>query len=210
MNIDFISTLSVLIPLTLGIVYFKNRPNALKILSAFIVVNLIVDIVNRVYTYHGINNMHVFHIYTYIEFAVISTIFFLIIKSRILKFGILFGVLFFCVFSVINLIYWESLTDFNSNQFAVEALIIFMYCIAYYSQLMKNPEFIHLENHPYFILVSGYFIYFSGTFTLFISSKELLLTTNEGYWILNSVLNTLLNITYTIVLWKSRKKSVSY
>ncbi len=205
-----ISGYSVVIPVIVGLLYFNNRTNALKILSAFVVVGMLTEVINNVCFYNQINNMPVFHVYTYIEFTVISSIFFLILESRKLKMAVLGLMLGFYVFSAINLIYWESLTDFNSNQFAVEALIIFTYCIAYYSQLMKNPEFTHLEKHPYFILVSGYFIYFSGTFTLFISSKELLLTTNQGYWTLNSILNTLLNITYAIVLWKSRKKLASY
>ena len=205
-----ISSYSVVIPVILGILYFKNRTNALKILSAFVVVGLLTELINNICFYNQINNMPVFHVYTYIEFTVISSIFFLILESKRLKMTVIGLMLAFYIFSAINLIYWESLIDFNSNQFAVEALIIFTYCITYYSQLMKNPEIIHLENHPYFILVSGYFIYFSGTFTLFISSKELLLTNNEGYWMLNSILNTLLNITYAIVLWKSRKKLASY
>lgn len=210
MTLSEISGFSVVIPLVVGILYFRNRTNALKILSAFVVIGLVVEVINSLSYYSHINNMPVFHVYTYIEFAVISSIFFLILESRKLKIAIVGMAVLFYTFSAVNLVYWESLSDFNSNQFAVEALIVFLYCIAYYSQLLKNPEFIRLEQHPYFILVSGYFIYFSGTFTLFISSKELLLSSNAGYWLLNSILNILLNITYTIVLWKTRKKSVSY
>ena len=201
-----ISTYSIIGPLLISAIYFKRLPNVLKILSTFVFINLFIEIVNFYHSYKEINNMFVFHIYTYIEFAMISTIFYTLFKSRKLKIGVFISVGLFYLFSIFNLIYWESINGFNSNQFAFEAVLVFIYCIVYYTELMKNPSVIHLEKSPDFLLVSGYFLYFSGTFMLFISSKELLLTNSAGYWILNSILNILLNITYTVVLWTGRKR----
>ncbi len=165
------------------------------------------EVINSIHMHHGINNMYVFHIYSYIEFIVISFIFYSLYKTKTYKIGVIFSVLLFYSFSILNVIKWESFNDFNSNQFAFEAVLIFFYCIGYYTELMQKPSVIHLEKSPEFLLVSGYFIYFSGTFMLFISSKELLMTNNEGYWILNSVLNIMLNTIYTIVLWQGKTKS---
>jgi len=201
-----IAVYSVIVPLISAIINFKTITNTLKILGVFVIIMTIFELVNNIHMRYGINNMYIFHIYSYIEFIVISIIFHTLLKSKKLKIGIYISCILFYTFSVINLLKWETLYDFNSNQFAVEAVIIFFYCIGYYTELMKNPSVVHLEKSPEFLLVSGYFVYFSGTFMLFISSKELLLTNNEGYWILNSILNILLNIIYTIVLWTGRTK----
>lgn len=203
-----IAIYSVIVPLISAIINFKTITNTLKILGVFVFVIAIFEIVNNIHMRYGINNMYIFHIYSYIEFIVISFIFHKLFKTKKLKIGVFIASVLFYLFSILNLIYWESFNDFNSNQFAFEAVIIFFYCIGYYTELMTKSSIIHLEKSPEFILVSGYFIYFSGTFMLFISSKELLLTNNEGYWILNSVLNILLNTIYTVVLWRGRTKSI--
>lgn len=180
--------------------------NTLKILGVFVFIMAIFEVVNNIHLHYGINNMYMFHLYSYIEFLVISCIFYSLFQSKRLKISVILSLVCFYIFSIVNLIKWESIVDFNSNQFAFEAVLIFFYCIGYYSELLQRPIVMHLEKNPEFLLVSGYFIYFSGTFMLFVSSKELLLTNNEGYWILNSILNIILNTTYALVLWLGKKR----
>ena len=156
------------------------------------------------------NNMPVFHIYTYIEFGFISLIYFHIAESRVWRRSIIMLASGFLIFSLINLLLFEGIMEFNSNQCYVECLIVFIYCIAFYAQLMRKAENVYLERQPMFWFTSASLLYFSGTLILFLMYNHVSEESFKYYWNVNSVLNLFRNFCYVMVLWLGRKVSIAY
>lgn len=203
----YISMLSVLIPTFLAVVVFLRLEKPLKILAGFIFTLFIMQIIVFIFYLYGINNLAIFHAFTYIEFTCISLLYFSFFHpGSIIR--TLVGVLFiaFLLFSLWNSIYWEKLNSFNSNQRAVEFSIVFVYLIMFFSKSLKREKSAVLEWQPYFILSFGYFIYFSGTLLLFLNANEFIALDIEDNWMVHAVLNIFLNIIYFIVLWKGSQR----
>lgn len=207
-NIDmmYLSMLSILLPAIMAVAVFKRLPISLKILSFFIFVTCLME--GLVYlTYQlGINNMPIFHVYTYLEFISISLIYFYIFRSsRVMKWLILLFVMSFIVLSSINIFLGEQATVFNSFQRFVEYGFLMVYFVVFLSKIVASREAPFLELHPYFVLTVGFLIYFTGTLLLFLNVNQLKEWGIVDYWMIHGILNIFLNIIYFAVLWNGSK-----
>jgi len=154
----------------------------------------------------GVHNVFLFHLYTPIEFAFVVFIFVYFFKGKLTSLGY-FGIILFFLFCIVNVIFFESLNDFNSIPRGFEGLIVICLSIYFFFRLFIADEFIHLMKYPYFWLFSGWLLYFSGTFFLFIYSSKNAMGINFTYLIIHSVLNIFLNIVYAYSLWLGNKKT---
>ncbi len=196
--------LSIIAPTMVGAFLFRRLITELKTLFAFICITFVLEVIIRVFYELELNNMPFFHLYSFIEFGFITAIYYLLSQDPKWKKGILGIASVFILLSVYNLIYLEGITEFNSNQRYVEGVTLLVFFFGYFFQLMSRPRKEFLESHPFFILTLGLLAYFTGTLLLFLFSKELLSRSDNSYWALHGILNILLNLTYTIVLWKGR------
>ena len=207
-NIDmmYMSMLSVLLPTIMAGAVFVRLPTPLRILSVFIFATFTLEAVGFAFYQLGINNMVIFHVYTYLEFLSISLIYFVIFKeSKVLKWGVGLFTLSFLILSILNLLLGEHTAVFNSIQRVVEYGFLLFYFVFYLSKVISGREAPFLELHPYFVLTVGFLIYFSGTLFLFLSVNKLQEWGIVDYWMIHGVLNILLNITYFAVLWNGSK-----
>ncbi len=210
-NIDlmYISIASILPPSLLSIIKYKVLPRPIILLSWFLYGSCLIELIAYMLFQFKVNNMFVYHIHTTWEFAYLAGIYYNVVGNRgnlkktIFILGITFG-----IFSVLNLVLWESLFEFNSYQRGIEYLIVMIFLIFHFSTLLKRKKAENLELHPYFILSLGYFIYFSGTIFLFLNVNNLLQLGRLNEWGLHSILNIFINVIYFIVIWKSSKHTI--
>ncbi len=203
--IDIISTYSIIVPVLAGALLFRNLPKQLKTLCLYIFLAFTLEMAIWITASASINNLFLFHAFTYVEFIFLSMVFYQLADLLIWKRVILWLLLLFCVFSIVNSIFYESILEFNSNQRYVAGIMGFVLIVGYFAKLIRKAEHIYLERHPYFILAASYLLYFSGTFFLFLVSKEFMGADIAKYWSLHGVLNIFLNLSYIAVLWQGRK-----
>ncbi len=203
MDIQLISTISILLPAIVGVVFFKSLWRPCKILFYFVCITVLLETVGRIMWHYGMNNLFLFHIYSFVEFGAISLIYYLITANKNQKRFIVIFLFVFQGFSVINLMF-EDLSGFNSFQRQIEALIVLYYLISFLFETSKNDRY--NLNNPYLILTFGYVIYFVGTLYLFMYGKRL--TEAYGsYWLIHSSINIFLNIVYSIVFFIKPRES---
>lgn len=196
---------SILLPATVGTVLFRQLPVALKILAILIFSLCGFELSSYVLYRYSVSNMFLHHAYTFIEFGLISAIYFVLFKSKSFRISVVVLGTVFLGLSIGSLFFIENVNDFNSFQRSCEVAILMIYFFVYIYQQMKRRELFQVEFNPYFLLTVGFLIYFSGTFLLFFYANEFIKTSNLSYWIIHCSLNIFLNIIYSIVLWKGSK-----
>lgn len=200
----YLSTLSILLPIALGAIFFRGLKPPIKILYVFIVSCGIMELWTAILFFQNANNLFLFHAHTFIEFSLLSVIYFKIIPSRICKIGILAISSSFLVYLTYS-ISVNDLHEFDSNNRVIESGILISYFIAFmviYLYKFKAP---YLDMNPYFILTAGLFIYFIGVILVFLYYSELADNQFMSAWTIHSLLNIFLNLIYSSVIWRSNK-----
>lgn len=205
-DLDFVSALSILAPTIVGTVFYSRLIPVIRILYVFVIITLALDILAGILFAYGINNMFLFHLYSFIEFSVIALIYYRLSPTALWRKLIIRFFIIFQTFSIVSLLFFENVTKFNAIQHYAEMLLLSLVFIAYMIRLHATLPEKTLIRSPFFILTASWLIYFSGTFCLFIYGDELLSDEKNNYWLIHDVFNIFLNVSYTFVLWLGRKQ----
>ncbi len=200
-----LSMFSILPPSILGVVWFRKLPTTLKILVLFILAALLLEVIAYVLFLNARNNMFVFHIHTYLEFSCFALIYYRLTTHQFIKLFIQITSFLFIVFSVFYTFQLEFI-QLNPTQRLIEAIILVVFFFLYFAETISNNKIPFVEWNPFFLLTIGLLIYFVGTTLIFISLDEMNEFGNVSLWAIHSLLNVMLNIFYTIVIWRSSKR----
>lgn len=209
MSICKISVLSILLPLSIGVITFVRQESALRKLCLFVLFSALTEVVSSMYANRGWNNVLVSHIYAFGQVILFAWIFYFLVHG-IKKKLILTLLVSFIVFSIVNEIFWEDFRTFNSNQRYFAGITMILYCSIYFAQIFQDTKIVRVELDPYFWMSASLLIYVAGTLFLFVMTKELMKSENNATWDINCSLNTLQNIGFTIALWMGTRKSSSH
>ena len=206
-DLMYISMISILAPTILGAALFNRFPRELKILSIFIFGTCFLELVVYIASLYNVNNMAIFHLFTYMEFGCISLIYYEILKSiKVIRRFIISLSVLFAILSIYILFEWESLSSYNSMQRGLEHVFVLMYIVQFINLFSKRQASERFLMKPYFILSLGFIIYFSGTFLIFLDANRYIRFDQLENWSIHSLLNIMLNTTYFIVLWMGGKR----
>lgn len=202
-----LSMISVLPPSFFGVVFFKSLPVPLRILVGLVLCTLMIEVIAYLLFLNNSSNMHLIQAYSYIEFIAISIIYLMIIKDTRSK---LILKLIFALFGILLILahFIPSLNEYLTlvTRF-VQPCVLIIYFVLYLSSTMINDESLFIEFSPYFLLTVGFLLYFTGMIItlLFFGLMEL----KGAYkpWNIHGVLNIMLNVFFTIVIWKGSKVS---
>lgn len=208
-DLMYISMISILAPTFLGVALFKQLPMELKLLALFIFITCIMDGVVYVAWQFNVNNIAVFHLFTYIEFGIISLIYSKLFKAiRVVRYSIMTLSAMFLILSIYLLYKHEHLDTYNSLQRALEHIIVLIYVVLFLFLYSRRHIEERLLLKPYFILSIGFLTYFSLMFLVFLDANNYLGFDNFFNWSIHSVLNIFLNIIYFAVLWIGGKQRI--
>lgn len=201
--------LSALIPAVIGLFVFNRVSLAVKFIIGFVICSILLQTITFLFYLNSLNNLPFFHIYTFLEFGVISAVYFLVLESyRKRQIILLFFIVAFLIFSIINLIIWENIFTYNSNQRLVEFLVVFVFIVVYMTTILRTRSHGNLENQPYAVLSFGFLVYFTGTLLLFLNANNLMNLGIKNDWVLHSILNIFINIVYFIVIWMNSRRII--
>lgn len=199
MNYFFISTFVpcfVLVPLIVGLINFPRHKKYDRIIFFYIIISGMVDLVVSVLAYNRINNLPVFHVFTVIEFILLSLFFNSIYKRKIYSIITFITIGIFILLAILNSFFLQDLYKFNTYTRSVEAIILICYCVYYFYHLISSNEDV---NYSVTWHVSGMFIYFSASSILFIMSNVTLTINKELNWILWHIHSAMLLIMYIFI-----------
>lgn len=133
----YISRFSVLIPLVLLLRGKVNvGDNMLKVLGLLLFISAFSDLICYIMFKMNIPNMAIINLYFIIQFLLLSYFYGQILNNRKLVYTILF---LFLVFVVINTLFFQPFTEFQSWSDGLQSIILLVYAVNYNLRLLRNP-----------------------------------------------------------------------
>lgn len=198
----------ILLPIIIGIVFYRHYNRGLRILCIHLFIACVVDVSAQLLRFLNSNNLPLLHVYTLTEFTLLYLFFEHywnnFFSKRVLR-SIAIG---FVTFSVINSLFIQNIYTFNSYARGLEALLMIIFSLLSFYKIFQDPS-VRMEQQPVLWIIAGILIYFSGSFTLFVLSNYILplgVTLNFQIWAVHAFLSILLYVFISIGLWKMRKR----
>lgn len=206
--IQVITAVELLILLFSVILWLRNCRDSkiyYNIFGIYLAVTFIVLSGLTILSVRNIPNLFIFHIYTFIEFLLLSLFFKNILNQLkvVEKYGY-YWILLVLFLIVGNTIFLQPLHSFNSNAKTLTQFIYLGYALAYFfnAPLIKNQEINFLN-----LIISAILLYYAGSLFIFMFSK-VLAERNQivlSFWIANSVLYLIFQIMVFTGLWRYRR-----
>jgi len=169
MHIYKFSWIVIFIPLILGLIKYKQLDKSLKIVFYFVLFGTATEVFTKIYsTFFFKNTMPIGHVYITLSFLIMGLFYFNELKAYVNK-KIIVGLIFlFEIFSVINVIFIQSIFDFANITGAIGAMILFLFSIVLFSKVMTEAKIEKLSKEPILWINTAVLIYYSGNFFYYV------------------------------------------
>ncbi len=201
--LSYVSIVSVLIPIVTFLFYPSESPLAF-LLSILIMLALIADIANECYIRAGERGYLILNSYFLLQFILLGFIYFNIFNKQKL---ILWIVLGFILIWSLNLIFYQTINEYQSYSRILGSLILIVFAIISYKNNFNTP----LENNNLNYLIHwinmGVLFYFFLNLYLFTISNYVLKHVFKDdamvIWGFHSINNIVKNILFAIALFEA-------
>lgn len=205
----YVSSLSVFSPLIITIIRGKYLTKELKILLAYVIASILLEVLGITWAYvlHKSNHF-ILNTFSIIEFVLISLIFREVSSSLLFK---KIALLIITAFSILAITLFSDpnvFATFNSTVHTLSCLLITIWVFIYYYQLLQTLQVNTLSTSPMFWISVGCLLYFSGTLFVFLYGEIILKKENRALydqlWIIYYTLLFIFRILLAVGLWFSK------
>lgn len=161
---------STLLPLTAGILFYKQINRPLKTLLAYLSFSLVINVIGVILAMHRTNNLPLLNFYSIFELLFVMLYYRQTFSNRAVSSQINLIMIAFPVLCIINFSFVQSLYEFNTYTRPLEAIIVIVYSILYLSgyKSQDKAEFITTSGRW---VANGFLIYFCSSVFQFIFSN---------------------------------------
>jgi hypothetical protein len=201
---------SIIIPVTVAVARRHQWKNSFRFIFLYLCFSLAASIASRVMASRGINNMPLVHIDTIVEMLLFSLFFQAALPHRNQRRLIRICMLLFCILSLVNFSFFQSIYQFNTYTRPLEAILMISISLLYWLQPDRDEE-AHERwiDIPENWIVSGILLYFASAMFLFIFSNYLIdqfsKQANIFIWNLHAAIVLLMYGLFTIGFYKCKK-----
>ncbi|MDB5196305.1 MAG: hypothetical protein JWP88_676 [Flaviaesturariibacter sp.] len=188
---------SSLIPAILFLAFFKKAKNSILItvVSVYVLVEFVTNVVTAFLPLSVVKVLY--SGFTIVEYLLFAICFYLLIKSSLIKKGIVVLSSLFFVFAIFYFIFTKYKT-LDSIPIGIETLLILTYAFYYLYEEMNNPSQILIYNKYSFWIVGGIMIYLAGSFFIYVFANQVDAKTFRQYWMFTNIFTILKNIFFSI------------
>lgn len=217
-SISFLSPIILLISVLIYLAKYNRLPSLIKTLGIFLLISIATEIFSKYLSFLKVNNLFLLHIFTLLEFISWSLFYKLLFKEKeeVQKYSWYF-IITVSLLIIINTMFIEPYTGFNSNAKSLVQIILISYAIYYFFRSFGVVDFSQPINKAISFINFAVVLYYSGSLFIFMFSRFLMSDNvsniiQEGFWLLNALLNLVFQILILIAIWKiafNKKKSLS-
>jgi hypothetical protein len=184
---------------------YKNLEIPFKRLLYFLLWNLFIEVLARVFTYAEINNLPLLHVYTIGEFILFSWFYkSLLIKPIVFQNKFWHFIISGAFLIALNSLLFHSIYEFNPLGKTFVQIIIISYAVLYFYNLTETQSNSNRVSKSLSLINSAVLIYYSGSLFIFMCSQALgdypeWITT---FWGFNAVLNLIFQLLIFFGIWK--------
>lgn len=206
--ISYISIFSVLLPLS-KYFFTKFKPDAIKVLFVLLSISLTADLGNLIYIKIGGRGAEIVNIYFLLQFILVSVIFTMLceqMKGMIYSIG---GA--YIIYFILNSLYLQPLSTFQSNIATLQDVIIIAYTFIYFYFVLKELEIGHLLRYSSFWIVTSLFLYSLLSVYIFALSTYVFANLPDKYgallWMFHDLSNILKNIMFFLAMVYTKRRT---
>lgn len=163
----FSDTLFPFFTLCVMLFNFKKLPGDMKIIFWYLFITVVLFLISNYLADRTVNNLFLYHLYTLVTFTAVSCFLYIqkldVLLNKLIKIN--YAIVF--IFIILNSVYFEPLTVFDSNAIMLTGFFTIVYSIAYFILILRNDQNLTRTRTHTFWAISGFFIYASGTFLIF-------------------------------------------
>jgi len=198
LGLEWVSQLSILIPMALGIRKKYDLSKPLQFLIWYTYLSLASSLAIQLGTHLFHFNAPVQHLYTLLKTVLFGRLYYLALRRRWHRQLILWLTVGFVLFALLDATYLEGLDHYNSYGRAVQSLLLIGFAMLYFEQMLRELRVSRLEQDPLFLASVGLIIYSAGTGMLFVLTNSF----TEDLSVLTLAFDTvfLLNIAFNVLL----------
>ncbi len=199
--------LFIIIPVFISVVKYSYLSPSLKVFSWYLYLSAATNIICYSLAMKGINNMPVLHLFTVLEFTLISIYFKKVFNDKKRDFVINFLIFFLIAFSVVNVAFLQDIHTYNGYVKSIVAILIIAYAISFYKNTLDNVSTDTSSAKPTIYINTGLILYFSGSFIFFIVPNLIVPDLQFGVliWTIHATFLLIMYILVAIGLWKHKK-----
>lgn len=166
--------MGILVPLTIllpiGMFIYKNNysDRPLTIIFCYLVAAGLINATAVTLAKNGIRNLPLLHLYTVVETVFFLSYFYLIFNSAKIKRFLIYVMIAFAIFCIINLAFIQSIFTHNTHTRPLEALIITSTCLLYLYRTGFSEDWL---GSPINWINVGILMYFPAASLIFILSN---------------------------------------
>ena len=200
----------IILPVCLTLRNHKKYSPEIKTISYYMMLSTLALVTSFIYWKQKINNLHITHIFTLLEFLILIRFYSKLLMGFISKKTFILLTIFFTLFALIDSIFLESIFSFNTLGRSVEALIFISLSFCWFIKLLKSEQNLNSPTSKVIsYIVGGFFIYFSGSIILFAFSNSINKMTYSlslNIWSIHTILSVILYLTISLGLFKYQIK----
>jgi hypothetical protein len=203
--IGLIVPVSVLIPIVIAVINYRRIGKLLSIIFYYLLLDGFINVMAAVFANVHINNLPLLHIFTILEFLLLSFFYIKVLKEPLAHKVIKFLLVLFPLICVLNFIFFQSIYRFNTYTRPLEILIIMGYSLAYFAQTNESDNEKKWSSNALNWVNTGILLYFSGALFIYSFSNLTTAYTSPKYYALNlfiwNIHATLLLGMYLLFSW---------
>ena len=199
------------LPLAIAVWNLKMLGKTLRPILWYLVAIVVIEIGATVMVKYHQNNLRLLHLLTILEFALIAWFYYEVLEGLLKRKIILAIVGLFSTAAIINSVFFQALTTFNTNARSLEGVLVIIFALLCFYKILSEMKIKRLDQEPVFWINTGFLLYYSGGVLLFAFSNYLLKFNkpiNMYVWALHALFSTLLYVFIAVGLWKTRVRSI--
>lgn len=193
---------SIAVPFIIGLWFFRIVHVTAKYLILYVVLTAFIEVLATVLFQYEINNLFTFHLHTFFEFGIFTIVYRRLMKNVNFRIFTFISTISFLIFSVISLGFLQDISQFNSYQRHLEAVLLIAYALFYLLHKSGAGDE-RWSLNPFAPLSAVILLYFFGNLFVFIFANQMFSSGNVTAWSIHGILNTVLNLTLAFTIVRS-------
>ena len=192
----YIDIYSNLLPFFLYILFYKQIASKhITVIIAYCLINFLINFLLDGRFLNSFLSQFLYSLFTFFEFILFSLFFYLIIKSKKIKWTIIFANVAFVIFLTI----YDLTVQFkglDSIPIGIETILILLFSFYYLYEQMNNTETLFIYSKYEFWIAIGCMLYLAGSFFIYIFANQ----SQDAltYWYFTNIFSIIKNIMFSI------------
>lgn len=197
---------TIFLPIIIALINKAYWKTTERWVFAYLVFSLFFNSLSKLLSDRRINNLPFLHLYTVLEFLLLSLCFLSVISHQLFRKVIVVGMILFPLFAAFNIWHSNSLYSYNMMPRSVESILIIIYGIFFLLRKFSLESKTDYDFNYFFVF--GMLLYFCSSITLFSLSGFILQDTGLNFflWNMHATLVLILYVVIAVGYLKLRRK----